>query len=304
MAFFVDMSKSQEYISFRSSVPLKKIVVDSNTRGWKVYDSGPKTVKTPLVCLPPASGTADVYFKQMLALSAKGYRIISAENPVYWTIREWCEGFKKLLDHLELEKVHLFGASLGGFLVQKFAEYTVNCPRVASLILCNAFVDTSVFNYDDSAAVFWMLPSLLLKKMVMGNFTAEHADPRIIESVDFMVERLDSLTQQDLASRLTLNCVYSYVEPQKLSYIESVTIIDVFDEYALSSPVREEIYKFYPNAKLAHLKSGGNFPYLSRSDEINLHLQIHLRKFEGTPLSAIENGYKQNENEDEKSPQG
>uniref|UniRef100_A0A1B6M629 Maspardin n=1 Tax=Graphocephala atropunctata TaxID=36148 RepID=A0A1B6M629_9HEMI len=300
MAFFVDISKSQEYISFRSSVPLKKIVVDSSTRGWKVYDSGPKTVKTPLVCLPPASGTADVYFKQMLALSAKGYRVISAENPVYWTVREWCEGFKKLLDHLELGKVHLFGASLGGFLVQKFAEYTVNCPRVASLILCNAFVDTSVFNYDDSAAVFWMLPSLLLKRMVMGNFTAEHADPRIIESVDFMVERLDSLSQQDLASRLTLNCVHSYVEPQKLNYVELVTIIDVFDDYALSSPVREEIYKLYPNAKLAHLKTGGNFPYLSRSDEINLHLQIHLRRFEDTPLSALENGHKLNDKQDEK----
>jgi maspardin len=75
-----------------------------------------------------------------------------------------------------------------------------------------------------------MLPSLLLKKMVMGNFTAENADPRIIESVDFMVERLDSLSQQDLASRLTLNCVTSYLEPHKLSYIEHVTIIDVFDE--------------------------------------------------------------------------
>lgn len=85
---------------------------------------------------------------------------------------------------------------------------------------------------------------------------------------------MDSLSQQDLASRLTLNCVNSYVEPQKLSGVENVTIIDVFDEYALSSPVREEIYKFYPSAKLAHLKSGGNFPYLSRSDEVNLHLQV------------------------------
>jgi len=295
MAFFVDTSKSQEYISFRSSIPLRKIVVDSSSRGWKIYDSGPKTVKTPLVCLPPASGTADIFFKQILALSAKGYRVISAEHPVYWTVREWCEGFKKPMDHLELEKVHLFGASLGGFLAQKFAEYTANCPRVASLVLCNAFVDTSVFTYNDSAAVFWMLPSLLLKKMVMGNFTAEHADPRIIESVDFMVERLDSLSQQDLASRLTLNCVTSYVEPHKLTYIEHVTIIDVFDEYALSSPVREEIYKFYPNAKLAHLKTGGNFPYLSRSDEINLHLQIHLRRFEGTAHTARETDEKRNE---------
>ena len=55
-----------------------------------------------------------------------------------------------------------------------------------------------------------------------------------------------------------------------------VTIIDVFDEYALSSPVREELYKCYPNARLAHLKSGGNFPYLSRSDQVNLYLQVRL----------------------------
>lgn len=69
----------------------------------------------------------------------------------------------------------------------------------------------------------------------------------------------------------------SYVNPQKVNSVCSViTIIDVFDDYALSSPVREEIYKFYPEAKLAHLKSGGNFPYLSRSDEVNLHLQVHF----------------------------
>lgn len=88
--------------------------------------------------------------------------------------------------------------------------------------------------------------------------------------------QLDSLTQQDLASRLTLNCINCYVEPQKLTTIECVTIIDVFDDYALSSAVREEMYKCYPNAKLAHLKSGGNFPYLSRSDEVNLHLQVSI----------------------------
>lgn len=43
-------------------------------------------------------------------------------------------------------KVHLFGASLGGFLAQKFAECTYKSPRVHSLILCNSFSDTSIFN--------------------------------------------------------------------------------------------------------------------------------------------------------------
>lgn len=282
MSYVSELSQSPEYLSFRSSVPLRKIVVDSdNSKGWSVYDCGPKTVRCPLICLPPVSGTADIYFKQALALSAKGIRVISAEPPVYWTVREWCEGFKKLLDYLDIDRAHLFGSSLGGYLAQKFAEYTWNCPRVASLILCNTFTDTAVFNNHESAAIFWIMPAVVLKRMIMGNFCGEKGDPSIVEGIDFMVERLESLSQAEIASRLTLNCIKGYVEAHKLASMP-VTIIDVFDEYALTNAVREEVYKCYPLAKLAHLKSGGNFPYLSRNAEVNLHLQIHLRQFDGT----------------------
>lgn len=41
------------------------------------------------------------------------YVLFQAEPPVYWNVKEWCDGFKKLLDYMELDKVHLFGASLG-----------------------------------------------------------------------------------------------------------------------------------------------------------------------------------------------
>lgn len=286
MSFISDLSQSREYLSFRSSVPLRRYIIDkNNSRGWRVYDCGPKTVKCPLICLPPVSGTADVFFKQALALSAKGVRVIAAEAPVYWNVHEWCEGFKKLLDYLEVDCVHIFGASLGGYLAQKFAEHTSACPRVASLILCNTFTDTSVFNNHESSTIYWIMPALVLKRMVMGNFTVEKVDPEIIDAIDFMVERLESLPQAELASRLTLNCLRGYVEAHKLADLD-VTIIDVFDECALSNSVRDELYKCYPNAKLAHLKSGGNFPYLSRCAEVNLHLQIHLRKFDGTKYTA------------------
>lgn len=62
--------------------------------------------------------------------------------------------------------------------------------------------------------------------------------------------------------------------------------MDVFDPSALSQTVREELYKLYPNAKRAHLKDGGNFPYLSRWDDVNMHLIIHLRQFRSTKYSA------------------
>jgi len=48
-------------------------------------------------------------------------------------------------------QVHLFGSSLGGFLAQKFAEYTHKSPRVASVILCNSFYETSIFQQTNSA---------------------------------------------------------------------------------------------------------------------------------------------------------
>lgn len=283
-----DIANSREYQSFRSTVPQKKVVVDDDeSKEWTLYDAGRKTIKCPLICFPPASGTADVFFRQLLALSGVGYRVIACEYPTYWTMREFCEGLRKLLDHLQLDKVHIFGTSLGGFLAQKFAEFCHRSQRVASLILCNTFYDTSIFQQTNSATTFWMMPAIVLKKMVMGNFDKGLVDKDICDSIDFLVERLDSLTQSELASRLTLNCMNCYVEPQKLQGVE-ITIMDVFDECALSFSVREEMYKCYPDAKRAHLKSGGNFPYLSRSDEVNLFIQIHMKAFDGGRYSAKE----------------
>lgn len=42
----------------------------------------------------------------------------------------------------------------------------------------------------------------------------------------FSLFQLDGLSQSELASRLTLNCMNCYVEPQKLQGVD-VTIMDV-----------------------------------------------------------------------------
>jgi len=277
--FISILSSGEEYKSFRSSVPLKHVQVGDNCKTWRLYDSGPKDNRSPLLCLPPISGTADVFFKQCLALSVRGYRVLAVENPPCWSCDEWCDEFRSLLDHLALEKVHIFGAALGGFLAQKFAEFTRDCPRVASLILCNAFTDTAAFRYSETTSILKVTPAMVLKRMIMDGLEVGNADPSNVPATDFMLERLESLGQADLASRLTLNCQPCHVIPQKVNDIP-VTIIDVFDKCALSQEVREETYKYYPDAKLAHLKTGGNFPYLSRSDEVNLHILIHLRNFD------------------------
>lgn len=102
-----------------------------------------------MIFLPPASGSADIYFNQLKYLSNHGYRVISAEYPSYFLVDDFIDGFKKFLEYFNLESVHIFGASLGGFLAQKFAQ--VYPKLVASLILCNSFADTSRFKFLNTA---------------------------------------------------------------------------------------------------------------------------------------------------------
>ena len=65
-----------------------------------------------------------------------------------------------------------------------------------------------------------------------------------------------------------------------LSHVEhpcfTISALQVYDECALSRQVQDEVYKCFPDAKRAHLKSGGNFPYLSRSAEVNMYLQVRF----------------------------
>jgi len=283
-----NISLSPDYQTFRSNICLKKIIVDDDSsKVWSLYDCGPKNVVCPLICLPPVSGTADVFFRQLMDLSSKGYRVIAAEYPIYWSLREFINGFSKLLDHLNFERVHVLGASLGGFLAQKFAESSHQSRRIHSLFLVNSFADTSVFNHTDSAVMFWMTPTTLLKKLVMGSSSMQtnSTDQSILDAIEFMTQKLDTLSQPELASRLTLNCLNCYVEPQRLQKLD-ITLLDVFDHCALSQSVRDELYKLYPDARRAHLKTGGNFPYLSRWEDVDMHLTIHLRQFQNTKYAA------------------
>lgn len=88
--------------------------------------------------------------------------------------------------------------------------------------------------------------------------------------------QVNTINRLELASRLTLNCASSRVHPERIRGLQSVTIMDVFDEYALCSPVREEIYDAFPSGKLAQMKTGGNFVYLSKHEEVNVHIKVRL----------------------------
>ncbi|XP_021901729.1 maspardin isoform X1 [Carica papaya] len=262
-----------DYIYFKSQVPLHKIPI--GTKQWRYYDFGPKVVP-PLICLPGTAGTADVYYKQIMSLSMKGYRVISVDIPRVWNHHEWIQAFEKFLDAIDVHHIHLYGTSLGGFLAQLFA---LRRPRrVRSLVLSNTYLDTRTF----AAAMPWApvvswTPSFLLKRYVFTGIRDGPHEPFIADSVDFVVSQVETLSREDLASRLSLTVDAASVGPLLLSD-SFITIMDTNDYCAIPQQLKDQLSERYPGARRAYLKTGGDFPFLSRPDEVNLHLQLHLRR--------------------------
>ena len=161
------------------------------------------------------------------------------------------------------------GASLGGFLALHFAA--VYPEQILSLLLCNSFADNRPFEQSaECVSLFQFMPHFYLQKYVLDSFPKLSAHPR---AIDFAVLQLETLSRRDLAARLTLNCTRSEVPDMSFSQ-KKLTILDTHDEGVLPDSMRDRLLKRFPQARVAHVKDGGDFPFLSNAGEISMHIQV------------------------------
>lgn len=53
-----------------------------------------------------------------------------------------------------------------------------------------------------------------------------------------------------------------------------MTLIDSLDKTARPPELREELWAQYPQAKQAQIRVGGDFPFLSSAEEVNLFIEV------------------------------
>lgn len=267
--------ENDAFARFRGSVPLRQVVIkQTDEKTWKYFDYGDKSLPL-LVCLPGASATAACFYKQIQSLSTKGMRVVSVQAPGYSKHEAWAHGFDRLLDELKVHEAHLYGVGLGGFLAQYYAS--VRPKRVLSLVLTNTFCSTEFFVQNNHRALFysWM-PAFLIRKQMLDNFPQGLLDADIADSVDFVAQEMENLSRDELASRMILNCTQAEIGKLDLPS-DKITIMDSMDNVAVPGELRDALADRYQGARLAPLRSGGNFPFLAKPDEVNLYLTIHLR---------------------------
>eukprot|EP00177_Eucheuma_denticulatum_P000492 GFKZ01000864.1.p1 GENE.GFKZ01000864.1~~GFKZ01000864.1.p1 ORF type:complete len:846 (-),score=126.26 GFKZ01000864.1:970-3507(-) len=284
----MELESSQSYANFRAWCPRKQVGIGvQHPITWRYYDWGPRTYLEPIICLHSLIGSAESFYQQLISLPPRGYRVISIQIPVYWTIAEFCDAFHAFLETIPHRRVHLYGAGLGGFLAM---HYAVRKPEnVASLILTHSFLATENLNLrvPYSTSVLRWLPDFLVRSTMRAILPKGRVSLQMANAAEFAIGHTMSSSRNVLASRLALSTTASTVVNRVHIPQTSITLIDALDRQQPALQLSQLTASQLPEARRAHLKFGGDFPYIAAPDDVNVHLIVHLRRNAASPALNI-----------------
>lgn len=275
-----DFSMLEAYKQFCSKYPLKKLSMPKSDLVWSYYDINPR-YENIVIFLHGICGTAGCFFYQIDYLTKLGCRVISLQYPSYSYLKNWIKNLCNILEYLNVKKAHFFASDLGGYLIQLYSKLYPS--RVESLVLCNSYRSTEPFASVSSlrsvyGKVYSFFPHMLLKKIILENYiylNYSRVDLKEKNSLEFMSNELDCIAAADLGGRISLQLSSEVVDG---IYVpdRNITILQTLNNLH-SDQMNDDMRSAYPQAKHAIMKSGGPFPYLSRHEEVNLYLSVHLR---------------------------
>lgn len=284
----MELESSQAYANFRAWCPRKEVSVGVlHPIPWRYYDWGPRAYAEPLVCLHSLIGSAESFYQQLVSLAPRGYRVLSVQIPVYWTVAEFCDAFHAFLDTVPHRRVHLYGAGLGGFLAMHYAARKPD--RVASLVLTHSFLSTANLNLriPYSAPVLRWLPEFLLRATMSAILPKGRVSLDMANAAELAIGHTLACPRDALASRMALSVTNSTVVNRVHIPQTSITLIDALDRQPQALELSELTASQFPDARRALLKSGGDFPYISAPDDVNVHLVVHMRRNGADPISDV-----------------
>jgi len=96
------------------------------------------------------------------------------------------------------------------------------------------------------------------------------------QAIDFVAGQVSEISGTDLAGRLSLNSTASSAGAVRLDPAR-ITLVESSGETMVPEELRRELKRRYADARVAELKSGGDFPFLSCPDEVSLFVEVHMR---------------------------
>jgi maspardin len=246
--------------AFRARFPERQVA--AGRLKWGVIETKAKTGAPTLVLVPGTLGMADIFWNQISALAGKA-RVVAITVPASTDIIKLADGLKALFDKLGIDKAHLLGSSLGGFLIQHFAAR--HPERIEKLYVANTLLDPKSKDLrgplPKEAKAMTPKQHLAKAHANVAGMPAPDAGFRLLRTV--LKENADRLGGKWLKSRVLVVRDGPAVPRLKLPQ-SKIIVLDCADDPVVAKPVLEAVRKRYPKAEVFHLKEGGHFPYVTR----------------------------------------
>lgn len=260
----------------------------------------------PIVFLSGLYSTSESYYEILLSLSAKGLQIVVADLPIVDSIEELLAQFIGFCEALGFEKIHLMGAEGGAFISQFIAQERPD--MIASLCIINPFISNEHIAQVNifPELIVSLTPTVILRKILSATVPSNHIKAileaeeqtaltneestatenkslkkriaRIAKSVQFIKQMIEKTPGKELSSNINLFTRKVYNTDPNFVNQNLITIIESLDQRLLSKDILNEIRNIFPNARYASIKYGGDFPQLGNSEEVIMHVLIHLRR--------------------------
>jgi maspardin len=259
--------------SFQRRFPL--IQWNVNGVDWTLRDTDQDAARIPLVLLPGASGTGDVFYRTVEALRDTR-RAVSISYPALDDADAMVSGLLTVLTDAGIDTFDLFGSSLGGYLAQLCALREPQ--RVRRCMFANTFHDAR-----------WLQKKISREKLVATS-VAEHlentltqlrsAGEETAEKADFkhtMLALVGSLQTAEMAKSALMAVLGAAPVPKVCLPASQVALLDTRDDSVVDEPTREAMRERYLGSKQFRLATGGHYPALLNPTEFTAALMMHFK---------------------------
>ena len=219
----------------------------------------------PLVLIPGTAGNERI-FCRIAPLLKEQFTVYSFSHIHMKGLKNVISAWHSVLDELVGKPFHLLGTSVGGRLIQYYAqEYPED---VKSLIIGNSYADISELKRRNRIVLMTgkILPYTITRRLILRNIRKsfqEHSDYNVF--VLYFQKHLNEISKHDLIVRAEWN-----FENLPLPVIEAsipVLLLLSKDDPVIPLKTRNHLKSYYKNARIHEFSSGGHFPYLTRPRE-------------------------------------
>jgi pimeloyl-ACP methyl ester carboxylesterase len=257
----VDPAVTTSLKKFRAEHPPVTMKVNGVDWEYVAYGGGAEAI----LFLHGMTGAYDIWWQQMEELKGR-YRVVSVTYPAVDSLENLSDGALAVLGAEGIQRAHIVGTSLGGYLTQYLvARYP---DRVLSAVFSNTFPPNDIIAAKNKTIGTvlpflpeWVVLGVLRDSIVRSVYPASGNDETTLAFLSEVVT--GRMSKGQVVGRY--RCVvqpFEAPDPDKLKI--RVMIIEADNDPLVERALREQLKTAYPSAPVRTLPYG-HFPYLNRS---------------------------------------